>query len=40
VLNTLSGHLDMEGGMLFAKAAAFASNTVGNPETSRAKARA
>jgi len=31
VLNTLTGHLDMEGGMLFAKSAAFASNTVGKP---------
>lgn len=31
VLNTLTGHLDVEGGMLFAKAAAFASNTVGKP---------
>ncbi|CAM8648380.1 BisC Anaerobic dehydrogenases, typically selenocysteine-containing [Comamonadaceae bacterium] len=31
VINTLTGHLDMEGGMLFAKSAAFASNTVGKP---------
>lgn len=31
VLNTLTGHLDTEGGMLFAKSAAFASNTVGKP---------
>ncbi|WP_138514935.1 molybdopterin-dependent oxidoreductase [Rhodoferax bucti] len=31
VLNTLTGHLDMEGGMLFAKSAAFASNTMGKP---------
>ncbi|MDZ7937844.1 MAG: molybdopterin-dependent oxidoreductase [Rhodoferax sp.] len=31
VLNTLTGHLDMEGGMLFAKSAAFASNTGGKP---------
>ncbi len=31
VLNALTGHLDMEGGMLFAKSAAFASNTVGKP---------
>jgi anaerobic selenocysteine-containing dehydrogenase len=31
VLNTLTGHLDMEGGMLFAKSAAFASNTLGKP---------
>jgi len=31
VLNTLTGHLDMEGGMLFAKSAAFASNTAGKP---------
>ncbi|NBW51474.1 MAG: molybdopterin oxidoreductase family protein, partial [Betaproteobacteria bacterium] len=31
VLNTLTGHLDIEGGMLFAKSAAFASNTVGKP---------
>lgn len=29
VLNTLTGHLDIEGGMLFAKSAAFASNTMG-----------
>ena len=31
VLNTLTGHLDTEGGMLFAKSAAFASNTAGKP---------
>ena len=31
VLNTLSGHLDAPGGAMFAKAAAFASNTAGNP---------
>lgn len=31
VLNTLTGHLDMPGGMLFAKSAAFGSNTVGKP---------
>ncbi|MDR7308835.1 molybdopterin-dependent oxidoreductase [Rhodoferax saidenbachensis] len=31
VLNTLTGHLDAEGGMLFAKSAAFATNTAGNP---------
>ena len=29
VLNTLSGHLDLPGGVLFAKSAAFASNTAG-----------
>ena len=29
VLNTLTGHLDLPGGMLFAKSAAFASNTAG-----------
>ncbi len=29
VLNSLSGHLDQEGGILFAKAAAFAANTQG-----------
>ena len=29
VLNTLTGHLDLPGGVLFAKAAAFSSNTVG-----------
>ena len=32
VLNTLTGNLDKEGGVLFAKSAAFASNTAGNPE--------
>jgi anaerobic selenocysteine-containing dehydrogenase len=31
VLNTLTGNLDREGGVLFAKSAAFASNTVGKP---------
>lgn len=31
VLNTLTGNLDREGGALFAKSAAFASNTAGNP---------
>ncbi|QDL53923.1 molybdopterin-dependent oxidoreductase [Rhodoferax aquaticus] len=31
VLNTLSGHLDQVGGVLFAKSAAFASNTAGKP---------
>ena len=31
VLNTLTGNLDKEGGMLFAKSAAFATNTAGNP---------
>ena len=31
VLNTLTGHLDLPGGMLFAKSAAFGSNTVGKP---------
>ncbi len=31
VLNTLTGNLDREGGVLFAKAAAFASNTAGKP---------
>ncbi len=30
VLNTLTGNLDKEGGMLFAKSAAFATNTAGN----------
>jgi anaerobic selenocysteine-containing dehydrogenase len=29
VLNTLTGHMDLPGGMLFAKSAAFASNTAG-----------
>jgi anaerobic selenocysteine-containing dehydrogenase len=29
VLNTLTGHLDLPGGMLFAKSAAFSSNTAG-----------
>jgi anaerobic selenocysteine-containing dehydrogenase len=31
VLNTLTGHLDAPGGVLFAKAAAFAPNTTGKP---------
>ncbi|MES2581450.1 MAG: molybdopterin-dependent oxidoreductase [Pseudomonadota bacterium] len=31
VLNTLTGNLDKEGGVLFAKSAAFASNTAGKP---------
>jgi anaerobic selenocysteine-containing dehydrogenase len=31
VLNTLTSNLDREGGMLFAKSAAFASNTAGKP---------
>lgn len=31
VLNTLTGNLDREGGVLFAKSAAFASNTTGKP---------
>ena len=31
VLNTLTGNLDREGGVLFAKSAAFASNTSGKP---------
>ncbi|OYU45088.1 MAG: molybdopterin-binding oxidoreductase [Burkholderiales bacterium PBB4] len=31
VLNTLTGHLDQIGGVLFAKPAAFASNTAGKP---------
>ena len=31
VLNTLTGNLDKEGGVLFAKSAAFASNTTGKP---------
>ena len=31
VLNTLTGHLDQVGGILFAKPAAFASNTAGKP---------
>jgi anaerobic selenocysteine-containing dehydrogenase len=31
VLNTLTGHLDQAGGILFAKPAAFASNTAGKP---------
>ncbi|HMS26258.1 MAG TPA: molybdopterin-dependent oxidoreductase [Burkholderiaceae bacterium] len=31
VINTLTGHLDQEGGVLFAKSAAFASNTLGKP---------
>jgi anaerobic selenocysteine-containing dehydrogenase len=45
VLNTLTGHLDLPGGMLFAKSAAFASNTAGKAgigkgvSTGRHKAR-
>ena len=35
VLNTLTGHLDTEGGMLFAKSAAFATNTAGKPGTGK-----
>jgi anaerobic selenocysteine-containing dehydrogenase len=31
VLNTLTGHLDAPGGVMFAKAAAFAANTMGKP---------
>ena len=31
VLNVLTGHLDVPGGAMFAKAAAFAANTVGRP---------
>ena len=31
VLNVLTGHMDQVGGMLFAKSAAFASNTMGKP---------
>ena len=31
VLNTVTGHLDLPGGVLFAKSAAFASNTAGKP---------
>ncbi|MDD5332336.1 MAG: molybdopterin-dependent oxidoreductase [Rhodoferax sp.] len=31
VLNVLTGHLDMPGGAMFAKAAAFAANTMGRP---------
>ena len=31
VLNTLTGHLDAPGGVMFAKSAAFASNTAGKP---------
>ncbi|MDT8991048.1 molybdopterin-dependent oxidoreductase [Curvibacter sp. APW13] len=31
VINTLTGHMDQVGGMLFAKSAAFASNTQGKP---------
>ena len=31
VLNTITGHLDLPGGVLFAKSAAFASNTAGKP---------
>lgn len=45
VLNALTGHLDREGGVLFAKAAAFAANTQGAPgrgkgvETGRHRSR-
>jgi len=35
VLNTLTGNLDREGGALFAKSAAFASNTAGKPGTGK-----
>ncbi len=35
VLNVLTGHLDQEGGAMFAKAAAFAPNTIGRPGTGR-----
>jgi anaerobic selenocysteine-containing dehydrogenase len=35
VLNTLTGNLDVPGGVLFAKSAAFASNTVGKPGTGK-----
>lgn len=35
VINILTGHLDQEGGALFAKAAAFASNTFGKPGSGR-----
>jgi len=35
VLNTLTGNLDKEGGVLFAKSAAFASNTAGKPGTGK-----
>ncbi|WP_395702325.1 molybdopterin-dependent oxidoreductase, partial [Aquabacterium sp.] len=35
VLNTLSGHLDQPGGLLFSKAPAFAANTAGRPGTGR-----
>jgi len=35
VLNTLTGNLDREGGVLFAKSAAFASNTAGKPGTGK-----
>ncbi len=35
VLNVLSGHLDAPGGMMFAKAAAFAANTQGRPGSGR-----
>ena len=31
VLNTLTGHLDLPGGVMFTKSAAFASNTAGKP---------
>lgn len=35
VLNVLTGHLDQEGGAMFAKAPAFAANTVGKPGTGK-----
>ncbi|HYD93946.1 MAG TPA: molybdopterin-dependent oxidoreductase [Noviherbaspirillum sp.] len=35
VLNVLTGHLDREGGAMFAKAPAFAANTVGKPGIGR-----
>jgi anaerobic selenocysteine-containing dehydrogenase len=35
VLNVLTGHLDMPGGVMFPKAAAFASNAQGTPGTGR-----
>ena len=35
VLNVLTGHLDVPGGVLFARAAAFAANTAGKPGTGK-----
>lgn len=35
VINALTGHLDQEGGALFAKSAAFAANTFGKPGSGR-----